>query len=123
MAVTGRQESYTYRILKPAIYESAMAKFIRARSRALSQASRFFEPATVRPILFQAPGPSNQNRAMSVWSGVRTVLTRPPTALISLKSRVEVRLGRAGGPGSQSCEDESKVNGVTLPHPGSTEGE
>src|SRR5437868_180445 len=88
---------------------------MRARSRALSLPSSLRAVATVRAIVFQFPGPSNQNRAISVWSAVRTVLTLPPTALTSLKSRAYVALVSAGGPGSQYCEGDSKVNGVTLP--------
>ena len=58
--------------------------FMRARTRALSRASRPREVATVRAMVFQAPGPSNQKRAMSVWSAVRIVLTLPPTLFTSL---------------------------------------
>ena len=41
----------------------------------------------MRAIVFQAPGPSNQKRAIWVWSAVRAVLTLPPTLFTSLKSR------------------------------------
>ena len=58
--------------------------FMRARTRALSRASRPREVATVRAIVFHAPGPSNQKRAICVWSSVRTVLTLPPTFFTSL---------------------------------------
>ena len=58
--------------------------FMRARTRALSLASRPREVATVRAIVFQAPGPSNQKRAICVWSAVRTVLTLPPMLFTSL---------------------------------------
>src|SRR5262245_40000983 len=93
-----------------------------ASSRALSRPSSLRASATVRAIVFHAPGPSNQNRAMSVWSGVRTVLTLPPTVFTSLKSRAYVALVNAGGPGSQYCAAESKVNGVTLTQLGWAEG-
>ena len=64
-----------------------MAMFMRARTRALSLASSLRVVATARAIVFQSPGPSNQKRAISVWSAVRTVLTLPPTLFTSLKSR------------------------------------
>ena len=41
----------------------------------------------MRAIEFHAPGPSNQNRAISVCSAVRAALTLPPTLFTSLKSR------------------------------------
>ena len=55
-----------------------MAMFMRASTRALSLASRLREVTTARAMLFHAPGPSNQKRAICVWSAVRTVLTLPP---------------------------------------------
>ena len=60
---------------------------MRASSRALSRASSPREVATVRAIVFQAPGPSNQKRAMVVCSAVRTELIFPPTLFTSSKSR------------------------------------
>src|SRR5688572_9877664 len=70
---------------------------------------------------YQAPGPSNQKRAVSVWSAVRAVLTWPPRVFTSLKSRVYCVLVSAGGPGNQYCDADSSVNGVTFPQPGSIE--
>src|SRR5258706_347043 len=70
---------------------------MRARTRALSRASRRRVVATVRAMVFQTPGPSNQNRAIWVWSSVRTVLTLPPMFFTSLKSRAYVWLVNAGG--------------------------
>jgi len=63
---------------------SAIARFIRARARALSVTSRRRVVATVRAMVFHAPGPSNQKRAIWVCSSVRTVLTLPPTLFSSL---------------------------------------
>ena len=51
---------------------------------------------TVRAIRFHLIGEfSNQKKAISVWSGVRPVLFRPPSAFISLKSAAYFLLVRS----------------------------
>src|ERR671916_693807 len=95
-----------------------MASDATASARALSHRSRFRASQAARATRYQADGPSNQKRAISVCSGVRTELTWPPTDFTSLKSRAYSALDSAGGPGSQYCDADSSVNGVTLPQPG-----
>jgi hypothetical protein len=68
------------------------------------------------------PARSDQNRARAVWSGVRAVLSTPPTDSTwwySAAYRAEVI---AGGEGGWNCEPLLREKVVTRPHCGSTGG-
>ena len=91
--------------------------FMRARTRALSLGVEISARSPPRArCLFHAAGPSNQKRAICVWSSVRTVLILPPTYLHLV---VVPRVGGAGqcrtGREARTAMADSKVNGLTLP--------
>src|SRR5512132_3186927 len=81
-----------------------MAIAARASRRALSVTSRPGAVATERATGQYTTGAvASQNWAIAVCSGVRWLLSFPPSALISLKSRFHTSLVRAGGgPGRNS---------------------
>src|SRR5689334_4314450 len=105
IAVTGRHRLYVYFASNTAMNASAAAMDTRACTRARSTRSSFDAASACATSWFQVRGPViNQNRATSVWVGVRTVLLRAPTSRISLKSRVQASdVSDGGGPGRNSA--------------------
>src|SRR5215470_8240761 len=90
-----------------------------ASSRALSVTSRLGAPATERATgQYTAGAVASQNFAIAVCSGVRCVLFFPPSALISLKSRVHVWLVKAGGGPGRNWSGRSMTHGVRFPQCG-----
>src|ERR1700747_3233495 len=78
--------------------------------------SKFWLTASARKIRFQsAIAWSCQNIAASVWSGVRVMLVREPTSLISLKSSAYWALVSALGPSVRSISALGTRNGRTFP--------
>src|SRR5438132_1556808 len=106
-----------------------MAKFNRARSRAFWTRALPLAIATSCAIRFHWPvaplvgvAIPCQNRAASVWSAVRAVLSIEPRSLIMLKAAVYSGLVSAGGGGGRNCEPLCRQKGVTWGHWGATGG-
>src|SRR5437879_1198562 len=124
MAVIGRQRPKPSMELNLAsqatMAASAMAMFNSANIRADSASDSPCEIASFWAVSFQWPGgvtvpaPSAQNRAICVWSGVRTVLLAAPKSLTSLNSAAYWPLVRVGGPDGRNCAPLVMANGVTL---------
>src|SRR5215831_17407535 len=75
IAVTGRQKLNVYFAANPLMKPSAIARLTSASSRARSHESNPSESATTFAIrLHEAGDGSYQNRAMDVWSAVRSTL-------------------------------------------------
>src|SRR5947209_848383 len=105
---------------QPAIALSAWVRFTRANIRALSTRVLPWDMASWWAIWFHrealgVTGPA-MNRADSVWSGVRVVLSKEPSSLTWLKAAVYSGLVSAGGGGERNCEALFSVKGVTKPH-------
>src|SRR5262245_35629766 len=126
MAVTGRQKLYSYFASQATRTASARAMLSRANSRAFSARLRPRAADTSCATMFQCPGgvavpgPLIQNRAISVCSAVRVVLSMAPSSLTWLKAAVYSALVRAGGGGGRNCEPLFKANGSTSGQPGRT---
>src|SRR5260370_24146746 len=52
-----------------------------------------------------------QNQAISLWSGVRTVLFSAPYTLVSLRPVAYCALARSGGGGARNCAELVSRNG------------
>jgi hypothetical protein len=104
---------------------SARATSSSANSRASSARLNPWSRATCPAIWFQCPGgvtvplPSDQKRAIWVWSAVRAVLVALPRVLTSLKASPQAGLVRAGGPAGRNCDGLVMANGCKVAHCGS----
>src|SRR5215472_16374819 len=105
-----------------------MEMLSRANSRALSSSEFPCAVAIPCAITFQWPGgvavppPSPQNRAISVWSGVRRELVLAPMVIVRLRSEAYWSPIRAGGAGGRNPAVLGTPKGVTAPQPGSSAG-
>src|SRR5215472_10532899 len=107
---------------------SAIEILSSANSRALSSTEFPRAAAIVCAITFQWPGgvsvpaPSDQNRAISVWSGVRRELVLAPSVIVRLRSSAYWSLMRAGGAGGRNPGALGTPKGATAPQPGRSAG-
>src|SRR5262249_39739533 len=92
----------------------------KANRRAFSARLLPWETATAWAIRFQTAiwvllgvAIPCQNRAASVWSAVRVVLSKAPSSLVRLKAAVYSGFVSAGGGGDRNCEALWRQKGVT----------
>src|SRR5262245_26271663 len=117
MAVTGRQSLHANFMSQHTTAASASAMFNNAKSRAFSCTDNPDVRAALCAIRFQwpggvtVPGPSAQKYAISVCSGVRTVLLRAPSVLTSSKSCAYSGLSIFGGHAGRNCDPDVIPNG------------
>src|SRR5260370_35880775 len=96
MAVTGRQKLKWYFAFIQPINESANPVQTIANSRAVSEVSRPRAAASARNArAYCLVGCSVQNRPISLWAGVLTVLLIAPCVLRSLKSSAQASLRKS----------------------------
>src|SRR5690242_2225739 len=97
---------------------SASAMFSKANRRAFCSIELPLARATAWTMSFQwpggvaVPGPSIQNKAISVWSAVRNEFEIAPRFFVIRKSRVYCALVSEGGGGGLNCEPLSIAKGV-----------
>ena len=90
-----------------------------AKRRAVSEMSRLRATANARKAReYWLPTCSVQNRAVAVWSEVRTVLSTAPSVFTWFRSSAHSGLDSESGGSERNSEGVLRVNGTILPSHG-----